>query len=171
MKSTTIGMFWGSTTEMTSLASESVQKELESYGHKIDSHNVADGLEKIPDYSKIIIGCPTWNVGELQDDWDMLYDDFKQIKFENVLGAFFGVGDQYGYSCNFLDAVGLLARPFMENGGKLVGRWSTEGYEFDESVALEGDQFLGLGLDYDNQDTQSEERIKAWTKMIDPEFK
>ncbi|MBP52399.1 MAG: flavodoxin FldA, partial [Opitutae bacterium] len=65
----------------------------------------------------------------------------------------------------------LLARPFMENGGRLVGRWSTEGYEFDESVALEGDQFLGLGLDYDNQDTQSEERIKAWTKMIDPEFK
>ena len=101
----------------------------------------------------------------------MLYDDFKELKFDEVIGAFFGVGDQMGYSCNYLDAVGLLARPFMENGGKLVGRWSTEGYEFDESLALEGDEFLGLALDYDNQDMESEERIKKWTALIQSEFK
>jgi flavodoxin I len=58
----------------------------------------------------------------------------------------------------------------MDNGGKLIGRWSREGYDFDESVALEGDEFLGLALDYDNQDSQSEERIKKWTEMIQSQF-
>jgi flavodoxin I len=58
----------------------------------------------------------------------------------------------------------------MENGGKLIGRWSIEGYEFDESVALEGEEFLGLALDYDNQDNLSEERIRAWASLIQGEF-
>ena len=167
-----IGMFWGSTTEMTSLASEQIQAEMQNFGHEIDSFDIgSSGLEPIPEYSNVIIGCPTWNIGELQDHWDMLYDDFKELKFDEVIGAFFGVGDQIGYSCNYLDAVGLLARPFMENGGKLVGRWSTEGYDFEESVALEGNEFLGLALDYDNQDMESEERIKKWTAIIQSEFK
>lgn len=167
-----IGMFWGSTTEMTSLASEGIQEEIQNFGHEIDSFDIgSSGLTPIAEYKNVIIGCPTWNIGELQDDWDMLYDDFKELKFDGVTGAFFGVGDQMGYSCNYLDAVGLLSRPFMKNGGKLVGRWSTEGYEFDESEALEGNEFLGLALDYDNQDTESEERIKKWTALIQSEFK
>ena len=167
-----IGMFWGSTTEMTSLASEQIQAEMQNFGHEIDSFDIgSSGLEPIPEYNNIIIGCPTWNIGELQDHWDRLYDDFKELKFDEVIGAFFGVGDQMGYSCNYLDAVGLLARPFMENGGKLVGRWPTEGYDFEESVALEGNEFLGLALDYDNQDMESEERIKKWTALIQSEFK
>ena len=106
-----------------------------------------------------------------QDDWDLLYKDYQNLRFNNITGAFFGVGDQMGYNYNYLDAVGLLARPFMENGGQLIGRWSIEGYEFDESVAMEGEEFLGLALDYDNQDALSEERIKKWTALIQGEFK
>ena len=164
-------MFWGSSTEMTSLASEGIKKEIQNFGHDIDSVNIRDsGLEPILEYKNVIIGCPTWNVGELQDDWDLLYKDYQKLRFDNITGAFFGVGDQMGYNYNYLDAVGLLARPFMENGGKLIGRWSIEGYEFDESVALEGEEFLGLALDYDNQDNLSEERIRAWASLIQGEF-
>ena len=167
-----IGMFWGSTTEMTSIASEEIHSEIQNFGHEVDSFDIGkSGLDPIGEYKNIIIGCPTWNVGELQDDWDRLYMDYQKLRFDDVIGAFFGVGDQMGYSCNYLDAVGMLARPFMKNGGKLVGRWSTEGYEFDESVALEGDEFLGLALDYDNQETESEERIKKWAEIIQSEFK
>ena len=166
-----IGMFWGSSTDMTSLASEGIQEEIQNFGHDIDSINIRDsGLEPILEYKNVIIGCPTWNVGELQDDWDLLYKDYQKLRFDNITGAFFGVGDQMGYNYNYLDAVGLLARPFMENGGKLIGRWSIEGYEFDESVAVEGEEFLGLALDYDNQDTMSGERIKKWTSLIQGEF-
>ena len=59
----------------------------------------------------------------------------------------------------------------MEKGGRLVGRWSIDGYEFDESIALENDELLGLALDYDNQDSLSEERINLWVNMIHSEFK
>ena len=165
-----IGMFWGSTTEMTSLASEHIQEAIEAFGHDVESFDVADGIEAIPQYKNVIIGCPTWNVGELQDDWDMFFDEYQDLRFDGMIGAFFGVGDQLGYSENYLDAVGILARPFMDNGGKLIGRWSREGYDFDESVALEGDEFLGLALDYDNQESQSEERINKWTEMIQSQF-
>ena len=72
----------------------------------------------------------------------MLFEDFKKISFTGVTGAFFGSGDQFGYSCNYLDAVGILAREFIEKGGNLVGKWPTEGYEFDESIALEDGKFL-----------------------------
>ena len=85
--------------------------------------------------------------------------------------AFFGCGDQVGYSDNFLDAIGMLAKPFMEKGGNLIGRWSTEGYEFDGSVALDGDEFLGLGLDNDNQEEETEERLIIWAELIRDEFK
>ena len=165
-----IGIFWGSTTEMTLLATEAIQEAMESFGHDVESFDVANGVENIPQYKNVIIGCPTWNVGELQDDWDMFFDEYQDLRFDGIIGAFFGLGDQLGYSYNYLDAVGMLARPFMDNGGKLIGRWPKEGYDFDDSVALEGDEFLGLALDYDNQDSQSEERIKKWTEMIQSQF-
>ncbi|MAL86854.1 MAG: flavodoxin [Opitutae bacterium] len=165
-----IGMFWGSSSQMTALASEGIKSELELLNHDVNSYDVRDGIGSLPNYKNVIIGCPTWNVGELQDDWDMLFDDFQKISFNNVTGAFFGSGDQFGYSCNYLDAVGILARKFIENGGSLIGKWSTDGYEFDESIALYDGKFLGLALDYDNQSSLSEERIKQWVNMIHLEF-
>ena len=74
------------------------------------------------------------------------------------------------YADNFLDAIGLLGKPFIENGGKLIGRWPTEGYEFDNSLALDGDEFLGLGLDNDNEEELSEERMIIWAELIKDEF-
>ena len=64
----------------------------------------------------------------------------------------------------------MLAKPFMENGGTLIGRWPTEGYEFDNSTALDGDEFLGLGLDNDNQEEKTEERMVVWAELIKDEF-
>ena len=58
----------------------------------------------------------------------------------------------------------------MENGGKIIGRWPTEGYDFDYSVAQDGDEFLGLGLDNDNQDEETEERLIIWAELITEEF-
>ena len=92
------------------------------------------------------------------------------MDFSGITAAFFGCGDQVGYSYNFLDATGLLAKPFMENGGTLVGRWPTEGYEFDLSLAQDGDDFLGLGLDNDNEEELTEERLIIWTELIKDEF-
>ena len=95
---------------------------------------------------------------------------YKGLDFEGVTAAFFGCGDQVGYADNFLDAIGLLAKPFMENGGKLIGKWPTEDYDFDNSLALDGDDFLGLGLDNDNEEELTEERLIIWAELIKDEF-
>ena len=167
-----IGLFWGSNTGNQEEAVKFLQEYLESEGYTLELFNIADtDPAKMLDYNKLIIGCPTWHIGELQDDWDTIYDEYKKLDFKGKTAAFFGMGDQIGYSENFLDAIGLLAKPFMENGGKLIGRWPTEGYEFDYSVAQDGDEFLGLGLDNDNQDEETEERLIIWAELIVDEFK
>ena len=60
------------------------------------------------EYKQLIIGCPTWNVGELQEDWEKVYEAYKKLDFNGITAAFFGCGDQVGYSDNFLDAIGFL---------------------------------------------------------------
>ena len=44
-----IGLFWGSTTEMTSIAGEGILTEMQSLGHEVDSFDVGrSGLDPIP---------------------------------------------------------------------------------------------------------------------------
>ena len=59
----------------------------------------------------------------------------------------------------------------MASGGSLIGKVSRDDYEFRESVALEGDQLLGLGLDYDNEDEKCEDQMIMWLENIMGEFK
>jgi flavodoxin I len=80
----------------------------------------------------------------------------------------FGLGDSFGYSENFLDALGLLWDELKQLGTpELVGVWSTEGYIFDESKGMFDEKhFLGLGLDEENEPDLHEERIKAWAAQV-----
>jgi flavodoxin I len=166
-----IGLFWGSTTGNQEEAADFLKDYMTEEGFIIESFDIktTDPSEML-NYKKLIIGCPTWNVGELQEDWESIFLKYQKLEFKGIKGAFFGCGDQVGYSDNFLDAIGLLAKPFMENGGELIGRWSIEGYDFDDSVALDGEEFLGLGLDNDNQEDETEERLIIWAEIIKDEF-
>ena len=167
-----IGFFWGSTSDNTKDAAEFMQEYLEGEGFEVDSFDIGEvDVEDLLKYDNLLIGCPTWNIGELQDDWDSVFLNFKELDFSGKTAAFFGCGDQTGYPDNFLDAIGILAKPFMEKGGNLIGRWSTDGYEFDASEALDGDEFLGLGLDNDNQEDETEERMIIWAELIRDDFK
>ena len=58
----------------------------------------------------------------------------------------------------------------MENGGTLIGRWPTEEYDYDNSLAEDGDELLGLGLDNDNEEELTEERLIIWAELIKDEF-
>jgi len=167
-----IGMFWGSTSDNTKEAAEYIKEYIEAEGHEIDSHDIADiGEEKILEYKNVIIGCPTWNIGELQDDWDAVFLKYEKLDFKGITCAFFGCGDAVGYPDNFLDAIGILAKPFIANGGSVIGKCSKDDYEFRDSVALDGDDFLGLGLDYDNEEEECEGQMIMWIEDILEEFK
>ncbi|MFN9675593.1 MAG: flavodoxin FldA, partial [Microcystis sp.] len=55
-------------------------------------------------------------------------------------------------------------------GGKTVGYWPTDGYDFNESKALKNGKFVGLALDEDNQSDLTEQRIKTWVAGLKGEF-
>ncbi|HEY3290781.1 MAG TPA: flavodoxin, partial [Anaerolineae bacterium] len=113
-------------------------------------------------YQNLILGIPTANVGQLQTDWDVFWPHLDEIDFSGKKVALFGLGDQYAYANTFLDALGMLAYKVLERGGDLVGSWPIDGYNFDNSGALDGDHFLGLGLDQENQAELTQSRIETW---------
>ncbi|SRR5579883_1967594 len=165
-----IGLFFGTQTGNTQTESEIIQKEFG--GDSVVTLNDVSQAEPsdFNNYDYIIVGCPTWNVGELQSDWEDLYDELDNIDFTGKKVAYFGPGDQVGYPDTFQDALGILEEKISENGGETVGYWPTEGYEFSESKAVRDGKFVGLALDEDNQSDLTEERIKAWVTQLKPEF-
>ena len=48
-------------------------------------------------YEIILMGIPTWYIGELQSDWDYFFPRFKEIDCTGKRTAFFGLGEQLGY--------------------------------------------------------------------------
>jgi flavodoxin I len=166
-----IGLFWGSSTSNTEEAAKFMKEYLENEDHEVDFHDISEvDVEELLNYDNIIIGCPTWHIGELQEDWDAVFLKYEKLDFTGKTAAFFGCGDQIGYPDNFLDAIGLLGKPFMANGGKLIGKCARDDYEFSDSVALDGDMLLGLGLDYDNDEDECEGQMIMWLEDIMEDF-
>ena len=123
-------------------------------------------------YDIIILGVPTWYIGDLQSAWDEFFPEFQKINFEGIKVGFFGLGDQYGYPDNFVDGIGILAEVVLKNGGEIFGYWKNEGYDFNLSKGLApNDMFYGLVIDEDNQYEQTEKRIEKWVEQIKKELK
>lgn len=119
--------------------------------------------------SHFILGIPTWYDGELQGDWEQFLDKFDQIDLNDKKVAIFGLGDQVGYPYTFLDAMGILYDKVLEQGATVVGQWPLEGYDFLESKAQRDEQLIGLGLDYENQDDLTSERVEQWVEILKKE--
>ncbi|MHC0067607.1 flavodoxin FldA [Nostoc sp. UIC 10890] len=165
-----IGLFFGTQTGNTQTESEIIQKEFGG-DSVVTLYDISQAEPSdFNNYDYIIVGCPTWNVGELQSDWEDFYDELDNIDFTGKKVAYFGTGDQVGYPDTFQDALGILEEKISENGAETVGYWPTEGYEFSESKAVRDGKFVGLALDEDNQSDLTEERIKAWVTQLKLEF-
>ncbi len=121
-------------------------------------------------FDQIIMGVPTWFDGELPNYWDEFVPALEDLDLKGKKIALFGLGDQKGYPENFLDGMGIMAEILEEQGATLVGFTSTEGYEFESSRALRGDQFAGLAIDYENQGSMNKERVAAWVEQLKKEF-
>ena len=165
-----IALFYGSTTGKTETVAEQIQKELggEDVVQLYNICDVEDG--DFDEYECIIIGCPTWNIGELQSDWEGYYDELDNLDFSGKKVAYFGTGDQVGYGDNFQEAKGILEEKIAERGGQTVGYWPADSYEFEASKALKNGKFVGLALDEDNQSELTDERVKAWVVQLKRDF-
>ena len=165
MKKTVI--IYGSTTGNAAMAAETIAAKLGGGDIKEVAKASKDDLV---DYENIILGSSTWGDGELQDDWYGFLPTLKSANLNGKTVAVFGVGDQFSYSSTYVNAMGELYDAAKVAGAKIIGETSTEGYSFDESTAVRDGKFVGLALDYDNQDTLSVVRITAWINQILPEL-
>ncbi|GEM46389.1 flavodoxin [Deinococcus cellulosilyticus] len=163
-----VGIFYGSSYGNTEQAARAVAQQLEhKAGATVEVIDVSrKELARMQDFDLILIGCSTWHIGDLQDDWDSALTDLRQLDLTGKTVALFGAGDQYTYADTFQDALGILAEEFEKIGATLVGFTSVEGYEHVGSRGQRGECFVGLALDYDNQEDLNDERIDRWTTQI-----
>jgi len=158
------GLFYGSSTGNTEEVANQIVKSLDDNIKTIDVANGA--CQDIKKYDKLIFGISTWGEGELQDDWDDIWDDFCNINFSGKTVALFGLGDQESYTDEFANALGTLYEQVKSAGASIVGFTSSEGYEHEASTAELDGRFVGLVVDVDNQDDLTQERIQTWTNSI-----
>jgi len=166
-----IGLFYGSSTCYTEIAGEKIREQLGA--DRVDLFNIAvEPIASALYYNLLIMGIPTWDYGELQEDWEEIWDELDDFDFHGKTVALYGLGDQVGYPEWFLDALGYLYYKLIGLGAKIVGFWPAEGYEFEESKALtdDGKYFVGLALDEENEFEASDERIERWCQQILNEF-
>jgi flavodoxin long chain len=168
-----VGLFYGSTTGVTEMIALEIQNAWTTHGQaSVTAINIGEvkHLSTLLDYDYLILGIPTWNVGQLQDDWAIALPQLDALDFTGKHIALFGIGDQYGYPDNYLDAVGMLGTKLIERGATLVGRWSASGYEFSASKALVDGAFMGLALDEVQQSALTDTRVNQWIAQIITEF-
>lgn len=163
-----IGLFYSFNTKNTSTAAQHIQKAL---GKKVEAINVEEATEDdFKRFSYFILGVPTWWDGELPNYWDEFLPCVEEDSMEGKTFAIYGAGDQKGYPDNFVDAIGLIADFIEARGGKVIGFTPNKGYKFEKSKALRNGEFVGLPLDFENQNDLVEGKITDWVNQIIKEY-
>lgn len=156
-------IFYGSTEGNT----ESVAYKLKDLLGDVDIYNVdsatSDDLAK---YDNIIFGASTWEIGELQEDWETFIDVLDDVDFSGKTIAYFGLGDADGYPDTFVDAMGIIHERIKDSGANFIGAVSTDDYTFDDSAALYNGKFIGLPIDEDNESDLTDGRLEKWVADI-----
>lgn len=162
-----IGLFYGSSTCYTEMTAEKIRDFIGE--ELVTLHNLKDDDPALMEqYDLLILGIPTWDFGELQEDWEAIWPQLPGLNLQGKIVALYGMGDQIGYGEWFLDALGMLHDLLKPMGVQFVGYWPLEGYEFTSPKPLtaDGTQFVGLALDDVNQFEQSDERIEQWCEQV-----
>ncbi len=127
--------------------------------------------EELDNYEHIVfalstVGRDSWSSDYGQIGWDFLLPKLERYDFTGKTVAIIGLGNHILYANSFVDSMGVLAKTVVKQGANLVGKCSTDDYEFGDSEAVEGDVFLGLPIDEDNEEDLTEERLIKWWKDI-----
>nr|WP_318381717.1 flavodoxin [uncultured Enterobacter sp.] len=172
-----IGIFFGTDTGKTRKIAKLIHSKL---GDMADSPvNInRTSLETFLSYPVLVLGTPTLGDGQLpgidagceEASWHEFMATLSDADLEGKIVALFGLGDQVGYPDNFASALRPLHDTLVKRGATVVGKWSTQGYEFAASAARDAETFVGLVLDQDNQYDLTEERVEQWLADIKPAF-
>ena len=171
-----IALFYGSTNGHTAAIAGQIKRMLDDRyalpgGEIVELFDLAAFyLADAAEFDRLILGAPTWHTGQLQRDWEVAIDELAELDLRGVRVALFGLGDQVGYPDTFGDALFFIADWLRRSGATLVGQWPVAGYTFNASWAVEGDQFLGVMLDEDNQPELTAGRLDVWLAQVATAF-
>ncbi len=164
-----VGIFYGSDTGNTEDVAKLLQKEFGA--DKVQIFDVANAkAADMAQFTNLIFGSSTWGEGDMQEDFEDFIPEIKSANMEGKKVAIFGCGDQEAYADSFVDAIGLIYEALDGKGCEVVGKVSTDSYEYDESQAEIDGQFVGLPLDEDNESNLTADRIKKWVAQLKKEF-
>ncbi len=173
-----VGIFFGSDTGKTRKVAKLIHESFASDEVAAPVNINKAGIEDLLAYDYLILGTPTLGDGALPgldadcqaESWAEFVPELEAADLSGKKVALFGLGDQASYSDAFVDALGELYDIISETGASVVGFWPNEGYEFNSSNALDGDDFVGLVIDQDNQSSLTPERVKSWVSALKSEF-
>jgi len=173
-----IGLFFGSTSGKTRKVAKMIKKRFddEILADPVNINRVSP--EDFSSFDYLILGTPTMGEGQLpglsadceEESWEEALLRFADVDLSGKIVAIFGLGDQVSYSNEFLNAMIDIHDFVTDRGARVIGAWPTDGYEFNTSLAVIDDKFVGLALDLDNQSGKTEARLDAWLQQIAPEF-
>ncbi len=163
-----IGIFYGSNTGKTAAIAEEIEFNLRKDNY--ETINVADGIDKIEEFKNLILLTPTYGMGEVQEDWAAVMPQLEKIDFTGKKVAVAGLGNQFAFGESFVGGMRVLYDVVIKNGGEVIGFTSNEGYRYEESNAVIGDQFVGLAIDENNQDDETPERVMNWISELKKNF-
>ncbi|MHA2937138.1 flavodoxin [Vibrio sp. RC27] len=173
-----IGIFFGSETGKTQAVAQLIHEKFASSDVaepvNINTCKLADLMQ----YDALIVGTPTLGEGELpglstqceSENWEEFIPEIEGQHLSGKKVALFGLGDQVTYPEEFVDGLGELFDLFADTDAEIVGSWPSEGYTFEESTALDGDEFVGLVIDQDNQADQTDARVTKWVSQLKSEL-
>jgi flavodoxin I len=163
-----IALIYSFNTIKTSQAAKKIGEEFGDHAVRVNAETLTE--KEFLSYDIMILGVPTWFDGELPNYWDEFVPAMEDLNLKGKTVAIFGNGNQKGYPENFVDGVGIMANLVENRGARLAGFTTANGYTFENSVALRGDHFAGLALDFENQASQINGKIKKWVEQLKKEF-
>lgn len=171
-----IGIFFGTDTGSTRLVAKKIYKllgeDLADKPKNVNRTKVSDLLQ----YEALILGTPSYGIGDLpgastgcmEANWEEFVPGLDGADLTGKRVALFGLGNQERYADRFASSMIHLYRIFFDYGAEIVGRWSTEGYQFNHSHAVIDDHFVGLALDQRTQPHLTDERLTTWLAQVTP---
>jgi len=171
-----IGIFYWPLKGSVEQAAKVIANKFDGYSVEVKSLDKTV-VEDLFNYDYLIFGNSTvgashWEDATEDNKWYLMFHDLEQknVDLKGKKTAFFSLGDQVNYPNNFVDSLELVHTHIEELNTNIVGSWPNEGYEFNESKALVGNEFLGLVLDVENQADTLEPYTTKWVEMLKKEF-
>jgi len=172
-----IGIFFGTDTGTTRLIAKKIAKKIGETAAKPANVNRIEPDELLA-FDNLILGTPSYGINQLPgksagnpvESWEEFLPKIADADFTGKTIALYGLGNQEKYADRFASALFHLYTFFSERGASIVGDWPTDGYSFEQSLAVVDGHFVGLVIDQNTQAMLSEERLDTWLAQVLPKL-